>query len=259
MTSEIYRVECYWQPRPESTRDCAVRLVRMLGDLAKVHPAFARWNRKAKTRAAANRPAWAMPPNIDELTAMFEKGRQYKDAPRQPWPEMGFSVSAWNGRDDSHGASLTVRPGTYANFASFPNTVDLALKPAGLDNSDLSNTAVLKSALLSVVSAWEPDYGVVICWDYWQRLFGDRHWPLFRSGWMTYLAPQYASRIMPPTTAIVEPVPGSGLLLLATKERFSMDNPAHLAVADAIQAALAPLHAMFPSNRNLPLPHNPAS
>jgi hypothetical protein len=76
---------------------------------------------------------------------------------------------------------------------------------------------------------------------------------------MTYLAPQYASRITPPPTAIVEPFPGGGLLLLATEERFSMDNPAHLAVADAIQAALDPLQGMLKPDRDAPDRHNPAS
>jgi hypothetical protein len=37
------------------------------------------------------------------------------------------------------------------------------------------------------------------------------------------------------------------MLLLATEERFSMDNAAHLAAADAIQATLAPIQEMVPS------------
>jgi len=245
MTSGALRVGGKWRPRPASTHDCAVRLARMLGGLAKAHPAFARWNKKAKSRTAANQPAWTTPPDVGELMAAFEKGRQFKDAPRQPWPEMGYRVSAWNGRDGPTGASLSVHAGTYATYSVYPNTLDLALKPVSADNADLICTAVVRSALLSIVSAWEPDYGSVVCWDYYRRLFGEQRWPPFRSGWMTYLAPQYASRITPPPTAIVEPVPGGGLLLLATAERFSMDNPAHLAVADAIQAALDPLQGML--------------
>ncbi|MBV9861865.1 MAG: immunity 52 family protein [Alphaproteobacteria bacterium] len=259
MTAEPFRIEADWRSRPQSTRDCAVRLAGMLEGLASAHPAFARWNKQAWSRAAADRPAWAMPPDIDELTAVFEKGRQYKDAPREVWPEMGYSVSAWNGLDGSRGASLTVRPGSYANFSPFPNTIDVALKPANAGNADLVNSDILKPALLSMVTAWEPDCGGVICWDYCQRSFGDRHWPLFFSGWMTYLAPHHARLITPPPAAIVEPVPGGGLLLLATEDRFSMDNPAHLAVADAIQTALAPLQAIIPPSRNLPPRRTPAS
>lgn len=172
---------------------------------------------------------------------------------------MGYSVSVWNGRDRPYGASLTVRSGTYANFSRFPNTIDLVLNPASPGNADLICSTVLKPALLSLTSLWEPDYGVVVCWDYWQRSFGDRHYPLFRSGWMTYLAPQYAGLIQPPAAAIVESIPGGGLLLLATKERFSMDNPAHLAVADAIQAALDPLQEKRAAGGDVQLRQYPTS
>jgi immunity protein 52 of polymorphic toxin system len=228
----------------------------MLEGLAKVHPAFAHWRKKAKSRAAANEPAWTMPPNIDELAEVFERGRQYKDIPREPWPELGYSVSAWNGLDRPYAASLVVRAGTYADWIPFPNTVDLRLPPASPDNADLTSIAALKPAMLSVVAAWEPDYGSLVCWGYWRRLFGDRHYPLFRSGWMTYLAPRYASRITPPPAAITEPVVGGGLLLLATEEPFSVDNPTHLAVADAIQAALEPLQEMVAPGRDTQLPQS---
>jgi hypothetical protein len=257
MSSEAFKIEAKWQARPESPRSCAQRLAHMLAVLAAAHPAFARWNKLANSRAAANRPAWHMPPDTDELTAVFERGRQYRDIPREPWPELGYSVAAWNGMDPPCGASLSIRPGGYSDNRAFPNSVDLELNPASPGNADLICAGVLKPALLSIVAAWEPDYGVVICWDYWDRLFGDRGWPPFRSGWMTYLAPQYASRVTPPPAAIVERVPGGGLLLLATEDRFSMDNPAHLAVADAIQAALAPLQALLPSSRDLPRRNNP--
>jgi hypothetical protein len=249
MTGDPYRVEAYWRPRAESARACASRFACMLAGLAAAHPALVRWNKKAWSRTAANKPAWMMPPDVDELTNVFERGRIHKDVPHEPWPEMGYSVSAWNGRERPYGASLTVRPGGYIVSRRLPNTVDLVLNPAAPGNVDLVCSAVLKSALLSVATAWEPDYAVVVGWDYWQRSFGDRGYPLFRSGWMTYLAPQYASRITPPPPAIVEPVPGGGLLLLATEEQFSMDNPAHLATADAIQAALAPIQSMVPSGR----------
>jgi hypothetical protein len=250
MTGEVNHVEAYWQPRMETAHECAGRLSRMLDGLAKAHPAFAHWSKKANTRAAANKPAWAMPPDTEELTAVFEKGRQYKDVPRIPWPEMGYRVSAWNGLDPPYGVSLSVRPGGYGDFPVFPNTIDLSLGRAGPGNTDLISVAVLKPALLSVATAWEPDYAVVVSWNYWPRKFGDGKYPSLRSGWLTYLAPRYADLIKPPSAAIVEPVPGGGMLLLATEERFSMDNPKHLAVADAIQAALEPLQTMVPPGRD---------
>jgi hypothetical protein len=246
MTGEVNHVEAYWRPRGETAQDCAVRLNRMLEGLAKAHPAFSHWNKQAYSRAAANKPAWAMPPNVDELARVFEKGLVHKDIPRIPWPEMGYRVSAWNGRDPPYGASLSVWPGSYGAARSLPNRVDLSLKRACPDNTDLINTAVLKPALLSVATAWEPDYAVVVPWTYWPHAFGDRGYPQLRSGWMTYLAPKYACRLMPPPIATVELVPNGGMLLLATEEQFDMHNPQHLAAAEAIQAALEPLQEMIP-------------
>ncbi|MGH7059515.1 MAG: Imm52 family immunity protein [Stellaceae bacterium] len=251
MTSQVFWVEGYWQSRPESARACAARLAVMLDGLAKAHPAFARWYRKARTRAAANKSAWGMPPDIDELTAVFEKGRQYKDVPRVPWPEIGYAVLAWNGCERPYAASLTIRSGGYRNSTPFPNTAALRLNLSVTGNADLISRTVLEAVLLSLAEAWEPDYGVVVCGDYWRRLFGERHYPMFRSGWMTYLAARYASRVTPPPEATAERVPGGGLLLLATEERFRMDNPAHLAAADAIQAALTPIQDMVPPGMSM--------
>lgn len=252
MVSEAYKLHVHWRDRPESTQSCARRLARMLEGLADAHPAFARWNKQAKSRAAADKPAWAIPPDIDELTTVFEKSRQYKDVPRQPWPELGYSVAAWNGLDAPYGASLSIGPGAFASNRPFPNSADLELDPACAGNADLTSVGALKPAMLSLIAAWEPDRGNLVCWEYWSRLYGDRHYPLFRSGWMTYLAAQYASRVTPPPAAIVERVAGGGMLLLATEERFSMDNPAHLAVADAIQAALDPIQKMVPLGQAAP-------
>jgi hypothetical protein len=246
VTGEVNYIKAYWRPRADSAHDCAVRLGRMLEGFAKTHRAFSYWNRKAHSRAAANRPAWAMPPDIHELTQVFEKGRVHKDSPRIPWPGMGFHVSAWNGRDPPYGASLSVRVGADTDLRSIPNTVDLRFNRAGPDNGDLINADTLRPALLSVAIAWEPDYAVAVPWTYWPRSFGDDGYPMLRSGWMTYLAPRYASRVVPPPAAIVEPVPNGGMLLLATEEQFDMENPAHLAAADAIQAVLSPLQEMIP-------------
>lgn len=246
MTGEVNHVEARWRPRAESTHDCAVRLARMLDGLAKAHPAFSRWNKQANSRAAADKSAWVMPPDIDELTRVFDKGRQYKDRPRIPWPEIGYRVSAWNGIDPPYGASLSVAPGTYSEARSLPNTIDLKVNRAVPDNTDFVNIAVLKPALLSVATSWEPDYAVVVPWTYWPQVFGDDGHPQLRSGWMTYLAPKYASRLRPPPAAIVESVSNGGILLLATEEQFDMKNSAHLAAAGAVQTALEPLQEMIP-------------
>ena len=91
MRSEAHKLYVGWRARPGKHSACAVRLARMLQGLAKAHPAFAPDKGHG---AAADKSAWVMPPDINELTEVFEKGRQYRDVPREPWPELGDPVAA---------------------------------------------------------------------------------------------------------------------------------------------------------------------
>jgi hypothetical protein len=58
---------------------------------------------------------------------------------------------------------------------------------------------------------------------------------------MVYLSRPLRLRITPPASAILEQMPGGGLLMIATRDRFDLANPEHVAVADAIQRSLEPL------------------
>src|SRR5262249_51451822 len=137
--------------------------------------------------------------------------------------------------------------GGYTEHLPFPNTVDLKLHRPMANNGHLLNAEVLRSVLLSVAKAWEPDSANVVTWAYWQRLLAPTgRLPVVPSGWMTYLLPDFARRITPPPHAIVDPVGNGGIILTATQEQFSAENPAHVAAADAIQAALAPLQNLRP-------------
>ena len=61
--------------------------------------------------------------------------------------------------------------------------------------------------------------------------------------WISYVAPRFAHLVTPPPRALVERRPDGGLLM-ATDETFRTDDPAHLAVARDIEAALAPFNAL---------------
>ncbi len=106
----------------------------------------------------------------------------------------------------------------------------------------ISSAFALKSVLLGISIAWDADWGNVSTWPYSDLLApSGQELPTFRSGWMTYLSPRYALRVVPPPSAIVEHPPNDALLMIATEELFSTENPAHVAAAHAIQASLAPL------------------
>lgn len=215
----------------------------MLRSLAAIHPTFARWYKQAHARAEANEAFCAMPPQIDELTEIFEKGRHYKDISHELMPTLGYSISAWNGIDSPCDVALHAHAGDYGGLGIFPNQLELNLPALRDGNADLINTKCVKAVLLTIVDAWEPSSASTTDWSYSQKFFSPGPMPPFRSGWMTYLAAPYARRIIPPPSAITEPVAGGGILMLATNEPFDVGNPQHVAVADAIQASLEPLQA----------------
>lgn len=65
-----------------------------------------------------------------------------------------------------------------------------------------------------------------------------------RMGSIVYLGPAGASLVTPPPAVVVEHRPDGGLVLAATRDRFDLDNPVHIANARAIHAALAPYNAL---------------
>jgi hypothetical protein len=239
-----YKLWAFWGSRPESTAACAARLARMFTDLAEAHPAFARWNRTANSRAAANKPFCAMPPKLEELTEIFEKGRHLKDDPPDPWPEMGYSVHAWNGRDDVCGVSLDVHAGSYSLQRPEPNSVFMEFDGAQPGNEDFINVKVLTRALVAIAEAWDANWGTVETWDYRGKK-RNANGQLLRpwGGWITYLAARYAGRISLPPALRVKPTSDGGLVIVATEEPFIVENPAHVAALDALQQALAPIQA----------------
>jgi hypothetical protein len=237
-----YQLWAFWGPRPEGAHSCAPRLARMFTDLAETHSAFARWNRGGRSRATANKPFCMMPPNIDELTQIFEKRLAHKDDPPDPWPEMGYSVSAWNGRDDTRGILLIAHTGCYTDHIPEPNNVFMQIPVVQSGNEDFVNAAVLTRALVAIAEAWEPNWGVIDTRDYKNRR-RDANGQLLRpwGGWITYLAAHYAGRISLPPAMRVEPTAGRGLIIVATEEPVTVANPAHVAALAAIQQALAPI------------------
>ena len=76
--------------------------------------------------------------------------------------------------------------------------------------------------------------------DHWKPQHGAD--PAFPLAWISYVAPRATHLVTQPPTAIVERRPDGGLLMAATDETFDVGNPAHLAVARDIEAAVASLH-----------------
>jgi hypothetical protein len=246
MIGVSYHIKANWVARKETTRSCAIRMTRMLTGLAALHSAFAHWYQQAWTLEEAFVPFCKMPPQVDELARVFEDGRHFTDVSHQLMPTLGYSISAWNGIDGPNGVSMMMHVGAYDDHTPFTNWGDIivhglrGVQPAG---PDFINAKLVKAVLLTVIDTWEPSWASITDRDYWHKYLASKPVPPFLSGWMTYLSAPYARKVMPPLSAITEPVAGGGILMLATKEPFMLDNPQHVAVADAIQACLEPLQS----------------
>jgi hypothetical protein len=242
MTRDYPELYAYWGSRREDAAACAQRLRRMLIELPTIHPVFASVWHQSGTEAEI--PLFnSEPPELAEVRKVVEAGVSIADGVDEPRPEWGYNVFAWCGVRGGCSVSLTMSAGcgTVSGLRRYMNTVHLTPFVKEASDAVLQSFECTRAMLRIIAAAWEPDYASVYFGDYWDHLkTSPGHWPEVRSGWMTYLSADYARRIVAPAAARVELAPG-GMVLLATKERFSMDNPAHVAAADAIQAALAPL------------------
>ncbi|HLI12918.1 MAG TPA: Imm52 family immunity protein [Alphaproteobacteria bacterium] len=207
-----HRFWAFWGPRQESAEACARRMACMLEAFVAVHSVLSRWNKMAWTRKAADTPFCAMPPRIDELTKIFEKGKYYTDKrPRKPIEDLGFSVSAWNGHDDDCGVQLTVGAGKYTDSTSEPNSVQMELRRACAGNADFISAPIMKKMTHAVVEAWQPNWAALKNNDYTGATTDFRGFPLRPwGGWITYLSPPLAQQLAPAADIISSPLPMAG-------------------------------------------------
>src|ERR1700730_1685614 len=101
-----YHLNVRWAQRSEPLSVCAGRFARMLERLAAVHPTLSDWRQQAQTRAAACKPFCEMPPRLPELEEILQKGRHFASAGGELAPELGYTVSAWNGLDEPLALSI---------------------------------------------------------------------------------------------------------------------------------------------------------
>ncbi len=257
--TDTFQIQIYWGNRQETAQECAARLATMLGGLAQTNAAFAHWNKKTMTPSKANAPFCAMPPRIQELATIFERGIARKDDPaRTPWPEVGFFISAWNGHNDSHGLSFIVHAGGYASHLPCPNWVELHLPRRDGQNADLVNPATISAILKQLITAWEPRWGGVFSFTYRRLRMPPRpnmtrqeiaRRPIrpptlfWNPGWIVYLSAPYARLFAAPPLASVEDLANGGVLASTADQMFSSENPRDLAAADELGTALERLQA----------------
>ena len=223
---ETYHAGVHWGCRKESAEESARRAETFFRRLSGCDPIYARWFEQADSLKKALQLQFE--PTSDTFVRFFGR-RAYKDG------KDGFSFSAWTGhKEDGYGGMVMLRCGSAAEVAS--NNCLLYLPSDGPEEGRVLTPSVLTEVMRALVLAWEPDWGGVISEAY-RDLRDEPVGPPY-SGWLMYFAHHWGVVPPLPSPVCVEPVEDKGSLIILTPERFTVDNPAHVALADEVRAVL---------------------
>jgi hypothetical protein len=225
-----YCIHASWGPRAETPEAIAARFLACLDRLKPVHPAYDNWifdlNRRPKKFDALRKD---LPAAIATSVARDDDG--------EPSPIYGYWPGVINSmKDGPRSLSLWVRAGSALN-----NYAEIETCYRVLPDPGIIAYPAFKAALLALAESFDVTY----CSAYPMQIMDV--WDTTRNlclAWMSYVAPRFAPLITPPPSAIVERTARGALLMAATGDTFSTDNPAHLAAAADILAALAPFEAL---------------
>jgi hypothetical protein len=223
---EIFYAGVYWPARRESAEECARRAETFFLLLSRADSIYAHWFEQANSLKKALQLQFE--PTYETLLRFF-KSKKYNEG------SFGFSFSAWTGhKEDGHGGVVMLSCGSA--FEPSPNSCVVDLPSEGPEEQRVLTVPVLTEVMRALVLAWEPDRGGVISHSYQDMRSEPAGHP--RTGWLMYFS--HRRGVLPPLPqpVRVEPVEDKGSLVILTPERFTVDNPAHIALADDVRVLL---------------------
>lgn len=223
-----YCTSSFWGPRREPASALARRWLATVSELQALHPALAAWFKGVDGRGV---PLTLEPKAIEADIAENDKGD-------------GYSFSA---KSDISGRSPQLFELNMSAGSDWQNVVVFGTDYWSVPDPSVVTYQIFRAGLLIIADKFDVErswaYPIKLL-DYRQR--PSNPYPPFHIAWISYCAPRIADLVQPPSTAIVERRPDGGLLMAATDETFDVDNPAHMAVARDIEAAVAPLNCTQP-------------
>lgn len=258
-----FLISSYWGPRPETPGQIAARCANLLDRLNSISLMFSGWTYVGRRilpmdrrHALADTPGERYQnryrtvvlghPTGTDLAPLVEAG-VCRDDDDGPEPMMGYRFSAFTrSRTDPGGLSLRVRAGCLSDARFFTNTVHIETRPLCDENRSWLTLPLLKAAMLAIVTTCDVTWAAIYPAEL-RELWIPAHvrrGPTFQLAWVTYLSPRFAPMVTPPASAIVEHTAQRGIVMAATNDRFDVNNPAHLAAAREIEAAIAPVNAL---------------
>jgi len=224
--SELFHAGVYWPVRRESVGESARRAEAFFRLLSRCDPSYARWFEQVESLEAGLQLPFE--PTRQTLQAFFES-RRYGQGP------FGFSFNAWTGHvEEGHGGVVLLGSGSTEVLPG--NACLLDLPHGGEEARRVLTVPVLTAVMRAMVLAWEPDWGGVMGEDVGD-LGAEAKGPS-DLGWLLYFSHERGEVPALPEPVRVVPVEDKGSLVILTPERFSVRDPAHVALARQVNAVL---------------------
>jgi hypothetical protein len=231
-----FAADAIWGPRRETPAALAARFINLLDRLKAVDPVFDGW-------------LWT---DQDDQTVAFEEIKRdlpaaidakiSRDDDGDPEPIYGYRFYVYNSIEwEPRGLSISVHGGCWSDSDLITNNVWISTAEYADPDPAIITFPIFKAAVLAAAETFDAIWSTAYSKDLMMLGLGPSY---YRLGWISYVGPRFAHLITPPSSAIVERRPNGGLLMAATDEPFSVSNPAHVAAARDILAAVAPLAAL---------------
>ncbi|WP_373371879.1 immunity 52 family protein [Archangium lansingense] len=224
---ELFQAGAHWAGRRETAEECARRVEVLFQQLGLCDPAYARWFEYSYSRKHSLQQPFE--PTYETFLRFFER-RKYRLAREV------FTFDAWTGQEErGRGGMMSFTCGSNEPFYS--NLCVLHLPREEPAASRVLTVAGLTAVVRAMVRAWEPDGCAVIA-------EGDRDAKKVLEdggpclGWLMYVSAERGNVPTLPKPVRVEPMEGKGSLIILTPERFSLRNPAHVALAGRVRERL---------------------
>ncbi|MBN1208802.1 MAG: immunity 52 family protein [Myxococcaceae bacterium] len=232
---ETYYAGAYWGVRREAVGECARRAEFFFEMLARCDASLGQWYRAG--RVARGSPGHLVHTNDrEELEKLLLRGRSRTDLDKQIIEDLGFGVRFWNQEPDDRATKASIRCGAYAEPVS--NSCLLDLPSQGESAERMQTLSTLLQVLTCMVTAWDPDWGVVNSSRALMELAPDAPMGDAAVGWMTYFSRRRGTVPPLPAPVHIEPVGSLGMLVILTPERFTASNPEHMALGRRVRELL---------------------
>lgn len=182
-------VGVYWAARSDELHTCVELTCAHFGSLVDADHGLRRWFRKAMRKPKT--PTEVDVRSADEVSSLLAKGVNRRDTDNAVIPELGWSLSLWNG--DLHGTSASTSVHCGCTFSRVGNR---ALVEVSRDTGKGLDDITAITLLRALIDVWDADTGVVShsAWDDQRQQNEDTQVASYRRGRWPVFLPKNAVR-----------------------------------------------------------------